>query len=290
MEADELLKKFDDLGIWVDGDRRAPHKPIMLLYALSQLQQGNDVLTYSKIYKPVENILRVVMPNKSYAHSHYPYWYLKNDSIWHILNLDDLKFRKGKSEPLKSELKKYNTQAGFKTEVLELFHKQPDLIVKVAKMLLEAHFPDTLQEDVVSMLNIDLEERDSVRRKRRDPRFRNRVLVAYGYRCAVCGYSVRLDDTSIGLEAAHIKWHQAGGPDQENNGFSLCSLHHKLFDRGAFTVSQEYELRVSKYVNGPQAGEALQQFHEHSIKLPRDRHDYPLEEFLDWHYHEVFAK
>ena len=43
-------------------------------------------------------------------------------------------------------------------------------------------------------------------------------------------------NTTAGLEAAHIQWHHVGGPDIETNGLSLCALHHKLFDLGAFTV------------------------------------------------------
>jgi putative restriction endonuclease len=26
---------------------------------------------------------------------------------------------------------------------------------------------------------------------------------------------------NVALEAAHIKWHQAGGPDEESNGLAL---------------------------------------------------------------------
>src|SRR5437588_7846441 len=50
---------------------------------------------------------------------------------------------------------------------------------------------------------------------------------------------------SVGLDAAHIRWHQAGGPDREGNGLALCVLHHKLFDLGAFTVSPSGLLLVS---------------------------------------------
>ena len=44
---------------------------------------------------------------------------------------------------------------------------------------------------------------------------------AYGDRCAVCG-----------VEAAHVMWLQAGGPDDVRNGLVLCALHHAAFDRG----------------------------------------------------------
>jgi putative restriction endonuclease len=40
------------------------------------------------------------------------------------------------------------------------------------------------------------------------------VLTAYEFRCAVCGFDVRLGAASIALDAAHIRWRQAGGPDR----------------------------------------------------------------------------
>jgi putative restriction endonuclease len=66
----------------------------------------------------------------------------------------------------------------------------------------------------------------------------------------VCGFDVRLGNILIAVEAAHIKWHQAGGPDEERNGLALCSLHHKLFDRGVFTISNSMSVIVSESANG----------------------------------------
>ena len=61
-------------------------------------------------------------------------------------------------------------------------------------------------------------------RRRRDPAFRERVLMAYQYRCAVCGYDLRLGTQQVALEAAHIKWHQAGGPGSRHCG--ACARTH----------------------------------------------------------------
>jgi putative restriction endonuclease len=72
------------------------------------------------------------------------------------------------------------------------------------------------------------------------------VLTAYQFQCAGCGFNVRVGDLLVFLEAAHIKWHQAGGPDSEANGVALCALHHKLFDRGAFTLSKDMKIQVSE--------------------------------------------
>lgn len=69
-------------------------------------------------------------------------------------------------------------------------------------------------------------------------------------RCAVCGFDVRLGTSQLGIDAAHIKWHQAGGPDVVPNAFALCVLHHKLFDRGVFSVDQGHRVIVSEQTHG----------------------------------------
>jgi putative restriction endonuclease len=114
------------------------------------------------------------------------------------------------------------------------------------------------------------------------------VLRAYEYRCAVCGFDVRLGSVSIALDAAHIRWHQAGGPDVESNGLALCVLHHKTFDIGAFTVTDGV-LLVSDQANGT-AGfqESLLAYHGKPIRAAQRTDWEPVEEYLEWHGREVF--
>lgn len=40
MDSEPVLQRFDDLGIWKQGDQRAPHKPLLVLYALGRWQAG----------------------------------------------------------------------------------------------------------------------------------------------------------------------------------------------------------------------------------------------------------
>jgi putative restriction endonuclease len=113
--------------------------------------------------------------------------------------------------------------------------------------------------------------------------------VAYEYRCAVCGFDVRLGSVAIALDAAHIRWHQAGGPDEEANGLALCVLHHKTFDLGAFTLSPEGVLLVSDQVHG---GEGFQEtllcHHGGHVRPPQRLEWRPHPDHLDWHRREVF--
>jgi hypothetical protein len=78
--------------------------------------------------------------------------------------------------------------------------------------------PPSLAGDLLSAVGLTLGSSAIPEGRKRDPQFRKRILTAYEYRCAVCGFDVRLGIVSIALDAAHIFWHQAGGPDRESNG------------------------------------------------------------------------
>ena len=126
-------------------------------------------------------------------------------------------------------------------------------------------------------------------RRPRDPAFRQRVLTAYERRCAVCGFDVRLGDVALGLDAAHIRWHQAGGPDTVDNGLALCVLHHKLFDRGAFTLTEGYHVELSEHLHGAGGFDVhLLNFHGRPIRAPQASAYLPAPTHLGWHRREVF--
>jgi hypothetical protein len=79
------------------------------------------------------------------------------------------------------------------------------------------------------------------------------VLEAYLAECYVCGFSLRLVDGLIAVDAAHIQWHSHGGPDEVPNSLALCALHHRLLDHGAITVREDLRVRVARSVAGGSA-------------------------------------
>ena len=93
---------------------------------------------------------------------------------------------------------------------------------------------------------------------------------------------------SIALDAAHIRWHQVGGPDEESNGLALCVLHHKTFDLGAFTV-REGVLLVSDQATGTTGFQEFLMAHHGKLIRPPQRPDWrPEPRHLEWHGREVF--
>jgi len=155
-------------------------------------------------------------------------------------------------------------------------------------MLLDEHFPESLHGDILNAIGLDLTFR-STQRPSRDPAFRDDVLRAYRYRCAVCGFDLKLDARPIGLEAAHIKWRQARGPDQVSNGICLCALHHKMLDKGAIHFTVDLTLLLSESLHGSNPHfKDLQRREGERIHAPQREGYYPDEDFVHWHVREVF--
>ncbi len=116
------------------------------------------------------------------------------------------------------------------------------------------------------------------------------VLLAYEHRCCVCGFDLRIGNVSAGLEAAHIQWHTAGGPDVEANGLSLCALHHKLFDLGAFTL-EPGGLRIvfSRHaIAGSKGLSGKLKHHGQPLLRPQSPDCLPGPAFIGWNHHNVF--
>jgi putative restriction endonuclease len=265
MILETILSKFDDLNTWKQGDQRAPHKPLLVLYALGRWQQGKVELTFKEAEPDLTSLLREFGPPRKSDHPEQPFWRLQKDGVWVVKSPANLPLKTGDDIPRVGALRSPEVRAGFTSDVQAALKADPSLVVKIAVQMLERHFPESLHQDILNAVGLTLE----TARKKRDPAFRQRVLKAYEWRCAVCGFDVKLGTVAIALDAAHIRWHQAGGPDVENNGLALCVLHHKTFDLGAFTVADGV-LLVSDQANGNSGfQESLMAFHGKPIRPPQ---------------------
>ena len=83
----------------------------------------------------------------------------------------------------------------------------------------------------------------------RNRAFRQAILEAYGYRCAVCGMKIYSPNTlQWEVEAAHIVPRSSNGKDDILNGIALCHLHHWAFDVGWFTLEDNFTILASKRI------------------------------------------
>jgi len=280
-----ILERFEKINIWKKGDQRAPHKPLLILYALGRWQQGLKEITFREAEPDLKRLLqRFGRPRKS-DHPEQPFWRLQRNHVWTVHAPEGMPLKTGQDIPTVEALRLPAVRAEFSPEVQEALYADASLTTKIANVVLERHFPESLHQEILDAVNLTLE---AVVRMKRDAKFRERVLDAYHGCCAVCAFDVRVADVLVGLDAAHIRWHQFNGPATEQNGLALCVMHHKLFDFGAFTV-RDGRLRVSSKAKGKSGfNEHLMAFHCHEVRRPLNPALHPDPVHLAWHAREVF--
>ena len=289
MNRDQILQRFETLRQWGSGGERAPHKPLLVLYAIGKLLRGEDrLISYADdIEENLRNLLREFGPRRDSYNPQFPFWRLQNDGIWEVSDADNIR-QTASGDAFITDLREHNVSGGFNETISEQLQNDSELTFEIVRSLLNAHFPPSLHEDILQAVGIELPLQAFDTRMRLS-NFRRNVLRAYEYRCAVCGFDVKLRNTPIALDACHIQWQTAGGPDEAMNGLALCVMHHKLFDRGAFTLSRQWQILVSDEAHGSVGfQEWLIDFHGQTINLPQRRTYYPEMDYVGWHVREVF--
>lgn len=75
MNRQDILEKVRRLNVNRARDRRAPHKPLLLLLAIAKLQEGVRQLSFSDLEKPLRELLRSYAPPVVNGHQpSLPYW------------------------------------------------------------------------------------------------------------------------------------------------------------------------------------------------------------------------
>ena len=288
MNREEIIQRFETLNIWSSGGQRAPHKPLLVLYVIGRLLRDDiRLIPYTEIEEDLGRLLQQFAPRRSRQGTQFPFWRLQNDEVWEVTHADMIGLT-ASGDALKSDLVHYDVSGGFHEDISRKLQNNRRLASEIIQSLLDAHFPFSFHEDILQAVGIELPFQTATPQTR-DPNFRAKILKAYEYKCAICGFDVKLRNQPVALDASHIRWRQADGPDTEVNGLALCSLHHKLFDRGAFTLSERFEVLVSDEAHGTVGfQEWLKDFHGKEINFPQRRCYYPAEDFIGWHVQEVF--
>ena len=128
-----------------------------------------------------------------------------------------------------------------------------------------------------------------VQRRIHQGAFRERVLLAYGRKCAFCS----LRHTEL-LDAAHITADSDPlGEPVVSNGMSLCRLHHAAFDRLLLGVHPNYVIHVRRdileEIDGPMLRHGLQGLEGQRISVPSRRMERPDEGRLATRYEEFLV-
>lgn len=286
----DWLERIARLRQWTRGGTRAPHKPLLLLYALGRFQEDADGgLRYTAVEQDLQRLLTEYGPPHKTTPA-YPFHHLVSDDIWEV------RTDRGPGSPGSGvrDLRGTGATGQLAPDLRAALRREPDLLGRIARLLLDLHFPPSLHGELCEAVGLDLEPAEAGQlppaRRQRDRRMRQLVLTAYEYRCAFCGYDGRIGAVPVGLEAAHVRWWAFGGPDETDNGLCLCALHHKLFDKGVLGVGHDQRILVSQRFVGhsPAAREHVIALAGRPLVGPQPGSRPPAAAHRDWHTRQVF--
>lgn len=135
--------------------------------------------------------------------------------------------------------------------------------------------------------------------KLRNRGFRQAIIEAYNFSCAVCGMKICSPNAlQWEVEAAHIVPHSSNGKDDLLNGLALCRLHHWVFDVGWFTLDDNFKILASRRIQDLSADFGKiwnynfmgQLSNENStVSLPREKTVHPHPNAIKWHREHIFV-
>jgi hypothetical protein len=65
---ERVLTRVREVSVWEKGDQRAPHKPLLILYALGKLLEGQDEIRFKDFYEPFRDLLQEFGPPRKVYH------------------------------------------------------------------------------------------------------------------------------------------------------------------------------------------------------------------------------
>ena len=269
----------------------APHKPLLLLVVFDLVEEGK--LTGGMLPRDGSLAFRfssywtiVANRRRTRPDIRLPFYHLKRDGFWTPLEIDgrlaDSRERATLAQLdtlfLHCALDDSFRALGRRTLIARYF--EPSERAELYKLCgIEVPPDDLVAADAARFLQSD---KDAAKR---DAKFSVRVLPAYDFTCALTRYRMIAIDGSTPLDAAHIQQFRRGGPNELSNGIALSKTAHWLFDRGFWSISDDYTVLV-KAGDFEEAGEIGQLLKPHAggeILRPSSRTQWPAPSFLTWH-------
>jgi putative restriction endonuclease len=290
----------------------APHKPILLLAMLDEIDRGNIQDNFIEITPDLVASFRaywriLVPPDTWHEKISYPFRFLVQDGFWELIK---------DGAPVSTHSLGYHpTLRQLTTEVdgarldLQLWQllQDPSALSALRSFLLKRYFnagiadvdPNVPARPVdyeIERLKAQAQNRFRIRGVRdssdevgyyvRHALFPKVIKALYNDACAVCRIAVGTEEGSGLVDAAHIMPFGQFHNDDPRNGIALCKNHHWGFDAGWFSITADYKIVVSSRLQN--ASNYILQ--DAVIALP-DRIEFsPAPEALAWHRANVFNR
>lgn len=265
------------------------HKPLLLILLFSKiLRRHKNLFLFVEIEPVLTNLLKKYgLKNTKTYKPYYPFLYLASQpELWHC----SVK-KEGLPHPESvSRREMLNAVGQFPEEFYNYLTSGRNALNLIAQLIHE-YWPEAYHDDLLFDLEIEpVELIPRPPRIRRRKEFVQEVLDAYECRCAICRQSIRLGDKLLGIDACHLRPLEHNGADRITNGIALCKTHHWALDRGAISISPNFDLLVSPALFGSKITETFTTYTSAEIFVPQNSTSILDLQNIKYHYDYIFVK
>ncbi|REE96818.1 phosphorothioated DNA-binding restriction endonuclease [Thermomonospora umbrina] len=288
----EWVERITRIRRWTRGGERDPNKSLLLLFALGKMRrEGYAPLRFRDVEKPLSALLTAFGPPKP-AHPGVPFHHLAGDGLWEVMTATGAP----PPGPDPGALRAHDTVGRLTPRFAEALLGDRAMFARAVGTLLDLNFEPSLHDDLRSETGLPPGPAGTPYadpppgRSPADMMLRQKTLVAYECRCAFCGYEGWIGDSVVGLEAARLRWRSFDGVDDLTNALCLCTLHHRLLDRGVLSLTSGGVILVSRHFVGatPTARTQVLALAGRVVQRPLAGLPAPSPRNTDWHTRQVF--
>ncbi len=291
------LGKLANLNTATTGPRGiAPHKPLMLLTVIDLIESGDipdgwvhyDVRLVSR-FRDYWELVRERQRNAPDIPMPFHALGGDKDKIWDRCTADgqpSLAKSTTRLCCLDPQLVACLQDAGFRRKAREalvtIYFQPQEQVMLCARIGLSV--PNSA---AITALREDAAEFKASQKMGRNSRFKSDVLGGYYFTCALTGYRLDTETTSI-VQAAHIHQHAVSGNDDPRNGLALTPDAHWMFDAGLWTATpngDDYVVQVAsgRFSESSPHGRLLAFFNRKHLHFHSHARLRPEPEHLLWH-------
>jgi len=154
MDREEIKTLFQNIAVWRRGGEPAPHKVLLVLFALGRCYQGKGRLTsYADVDDALKGLLLEFGADRSNYRTEYPFWRLQSDGIWQLQGAEKIKPNVS-GDVKKTDLLRLGVQGGFTEEIYLALCTDRSLLLEITDIVLNAYSPRTMHDAILQAVGI----------------------------------------------------------------------------------------------------------------------------------------
>ena len=307
----KYIKKFTHLRVDRSKGQSAPHKPLLLLSIIQEIEIGN--IRENKIRIAAElvarfkdNFFHLIKAENFTTNFSLPFYHLKSEGFWHFNYQLGKQLQLTSSFSIKSlkQLQEVIDYAYFDEDLFFLLTQNESRSI-LKDCIIETYFNERIDKETIVnsyfqhveelLLNepaiiykkeiITLDEDEIFIRK---GAFKKIVPRIYNQSCCISGMRIISSLEVQMVDACHIVPFSESHDDTITNGISLCPNLHRAFDRGLIAIDNDFKLMVSDKFSEGGIDYSIAQYANKKLMLPLDVKYYPAINNLEWHRQHIF--